>query len=1412
MLDCLPYKEIHGPNDSTAFMFIPTRRSHSLSTFILSLICSLLLCLVHTHSITVRYKDIHLCNHVFAPALTQAACPSCAQCPCFNSAPYTFTISEDAAIGMEVGTITATPRNSFDLTYSTSSPSSSLFVIDSTTGVLTVGGSLDFESQESHAVTVIATDNDYESSERVTINILNINDNPPQCSLSVVYISLPENQSTASFQLPDCTDADSPANPVFSYEISGSLVDFFNVDANGNITLMRPLDFEERSLYDISIRINDTDIPPGSLSAWIRVIVTVEPVNEFSPVFADDVIAFAISESATVGSVVGRVSAVDEDSGRDGEVTYSISSVQTDAFIVNALTGDIILVSTLDYEQTTSYTLNVTATDSSTSSRISSAALITINVLDSNDNSPVYAQPVHYIEVAENSAPGSLLTQHSCTDLDSGVNKELVYSISSGNDRGIFDIDTSSGNVTLASAINYDSSPDSDFFRLTIQCEEVAPPNRLSETLLLVGVTSFNSYTPQPTDTEFEATVSEDTAPGTVLTQVQATDRDRGLDGTLRYYINYEGQLSTCPDDVVLVDESSGIVYLISPLDYETGIRDIYCMVTIWDSGYIRRSSEVDLIISVTDVNDELPRCDPTISTVYIEENANVGDTVFSVACNDVDSNILQYSIVSTQSLPFQIEPDGNIVLQSPLDYETEPFYLFSVQVSDGMFATNTTIRVTVGNVNEYSPTFSQETYHCSLLENTPIGETISCDFNAVDNDSSMEGEVRYRLVSVSNLFQLSPEGHLVLAAPHVDLTAQSDYLLEIEAYDLGSPSLSSRTFINLTVLDVNDNAPSMPRLLFASIPENSSPSTTITTVMCTDVDEGLNGEVELSIVHVSRLAENGYLNVTELQLYNIDPANGELSVRGGLDFETARQYKLTILCRDQGTPSLSSVTSLFIEILPQNEYPPVVTLPSDTLLVPEATSIGTSLLTIQATDEDHGADGVVHFSLSPVSGHAPFEINRRSGVIVLSGPLDCDRTVQYELMVEVEDRGQPKRSTQASLTVNITTCHLGSVEPNSYAYALSVPENAPVGESVGTVSCSSTRMNVLTDINPVYQIISGGNGHFEIDSLSGEITVSDSPDYEIQTAHQLMIECYDPNHQHIADTFTAFINVLPINEFTPMFSESSFRVNVSEDALLGDFVLQLEAIDRDSGQDGELLFSIVGQDSSAFLIDQHTGRVYLAASLDREAVDELTFTASAQDLTTDVALRRSAGTTVTVSVTDINDNSPQCEHVVHHLIVSPRTTAPHTLVSDFACTDADTNQNSDLTYEFSDTSVPENLFEIDSRQLLLRNNLDSSGPPHYYLPVRVQDGGSPSLATNLLVIIEVQEPDIDESGVDLLSQVKEEGLKNTVWIRMEGLSIESVNFTHCTLILIYMFGGFEQSTRHFDYDCVYFLIAIVIH
>ena len=1319
------------------------------------------------------------------PQLSQSICPvSCPLCPCFDMDTQTISISEDVSIGSTLFTFVATDSQSLTLTYSIRNPPPNDFEINSMTGELTVARKLDFETRQRYDFRVTAENTDSRRGNiDVIVDITNADDNPTMCSESVVSFSVVEEQLSRPFRLPACTDDDMPSNPSFDYTIiTGNDSGLFLIN-EGNLSLSRPLDYEIQVLHEISINVAQLG---GFLGFNISVIIQVLPVNEFPPQFSSTAIHLIVLESAPIASSVGVISASDSDAGSDGVIIYSITSQSSDKFTINPNSGEIIVTRSLDYETIQSFSLTILARDSpspGSGTQQSATAQVQISIQDENDNRPYFTSYVRYAGVSEHSySVGDIaVADMECNDRDSGANQEVTYSIVKGNQEGKFRINSTSGEVTLTSNLNYEGN-NTQLYNLTIECQEVEPPQGIAQSSLLVGVESFNEFNPDP-GADYVATVSEDTPPGTSVLRVQGRDPDRGPAGELAYYINQD-DTQYCPNGLLYIDRFTGMVYLNSPLDYENGLTTIHCTIIVWDSEPPLKRAIADLFVTVTNANDAAPHCDPPMYKSTLSEDSSTGHEVVALSCSDADSPILSYSILDGELVPFYITSDGVLILNGSLDYETNSSYSILVQVSDGNFSFNASVFVEIKGVNEHSPYFSQAMYICSIDENEAVGTAV-CSVSATDEDGGLDGTLNYRIVPShsDDPFTIDRESGQIYLSKRVDYERDSSFTLLMESYDLGEPSLTSTISVTVHIVDLNDNHPSMRSFAFFSVSENAALGERVGVLDCIDADSARNAQVSLQLNSITKVDENGTETLISDALFTLDSATGVITVSGDLDYETNRLYRLSTLCRDSGTPSLATFSMVTVHINAENEFVPSFNQLAYSIDVSENTPIGSSILVVSATDDDGGVQGDIFFSIQASSNH-PFAINSQSGVITLSSKLDCLQSLTYVLPVVARDGGNPPLQSQVNVLLNVVGCRLGDLVPQRSVYVGSVEENSATGTSILTVSCNSSRASLGLSYLPKYRIFDGSDTSsnlFQIDEDSGQLSILTSPDFEAAASHLLYLQCFDENYPEVTVNITTYVFVLPVNEHGPAFSENPYTVSIEESRPLGSAVFAVSASDLDNGRDGEIAYSIGGDDAHYFFVNAHSGVVYLAQSLDRESQTELSFVVSAYDNPGDVSSQRSTSSTVNIQVTDSNDHWPQCNRTVYHLIVSPHTEIGSIILSGLGCSDIDVGLNGELEYVLGD-SESEETFALDRNkgELELISYLDTEVAISYHIPIIVRDLGTPSLSISVLVVIDVQEPplsdDVDASNSDQPTLLEFEGLKNAVTIILSDISIDLVS------------------------------------
>ena len=273
------------------------------------------------------------------------------------------------------------------------------------------------------------------------------------------------------FQTPQLTviDQDTGFNAVFMFTLSGPRSGLFSIHpSTGAITTNIILDLEDIGVYS-GLLITATDLDGLESNASLEILV--RDVNDHSPTFAESSINVTVSELVSPGFQLPIVvSAEDLDEGENGFVTYSFSGEGlSEEFEIDPISGAITVRSELDYETRQQYVLNITASDSGDQPRVTNL-ILTVDVIDENDNSPVFLNPEPTFNVTEYSSNGKFVGLVEATDLDSGFNSEIVYYIVAGDDDMTFAINSETGEIWTNGTIDREMQ---DLYTLIVEVRPI---------------------------------------------------------------------------------------------------------------------------------------------------------------------------------------------------------------------------------------------------------------------------------------------------------------------------------------------------------------------------------------------------------------------------------------------------------------------------------------------------------------------------------------------------------------------------------------------------------------------------------------------------------------------------------------------------------------------------------------------------------------------------------------------------------------------------------------------------------------------------------------------------------------------------------------------------------------------------
>ncbi len=356
--------------------------------------------------------------------------------------------------------------------------------------------------------------------------------------------------------------------------------------------------------------------------------ITITDVNDNSPQFPSDSIEISVKENLAPGSVIYGLRAVDTDSGANGRVTYALQSggAADTFFSIDARTGDIRLKSALDYESQKRHTFVVTATDGGAPGR-SSSVQVNIVVQDVNDKAPVFSQSTYTVDLDESTPVNTRFMQVTATDMDTGSNGLVTYSLQQGPSSHVFGIFANDGFVYNKVPLDREQT---EMYVLRVVAKDGGMPAKSSTAEIHINVLDANDNTPVFLEDSYHFYIEENLPSGSHIGTVRATDSDQRDSDQLRYSV-------IGASSAVAVDPRTGQLRTQRALDREE--REEYSFsVSVSDQGSPPHTATVNVRVTVLDVNDNSPvfdRRDGYVADVL--ENQPKGTVVAQVSARDAD-------------------------------------------------------------------------------------------------------------------------------------------------------------------------------------------------------------------------------------------------------------------------------------------------------------------------------------------------------------------------------------------------------------------------------------------------------------------------------------------------------------------------------------------------------------------------------------------------------------------------------------------------------------------------------------------------------------------------------------------------------------------------------------------------------
>ncbi|XP_047661040.1 protocadherin beta-15-like [Tachysurus fulvidraco] len=565
------------------------------------------------------------------------------------------------------------------------------------------------------------------------------------------------------------------------------------------------------------------------------VVVNIEDINDNDPHFSTEKIKLEIRESAAKGTSYFLGEAHDADLGQNAVQGYSLQN--NGHFSLHVRTNsdggkyaELVLDKELDREKEQEVTLFLTASDGGNPSR-SGTVVIHVTVLDANDNSPVFNQPLYKVNLPENSPVGTIVVKVNATDADEGANGEVTYEFSRLSEKAarLFSLNNVNGEIKIVGSIDYEEE---SYYEMRVQAKDGL--GSASDVKVVIDVTDVNDNSPEIIIKSLTNPFPENVIPGTEVGIINVQDDDSGQNRQVHCYIQENVPFKLNPS----IKNYYSIVTT-SEVDREL-IADFNLTITATDEGSPALTSSKMIHLSLSDVNDNSPVFEQQSYTAYVMENNEPGTSISSVTARDPDwrqNGTVLYSLVSSEinSLPvtsiLSINSDTGVI-QAVRSFDYEKFRNFKVQVvardnGSPPLSSNVTVSVLISDENDNSPQIlypapEGKSLMTEMVPKAALSGSLVSKVIAVDADSGQNAWLSYQIVKSTDpgLFTIGLHSGEIRAQRDITESDSMKQNLVISVKDNGQPPLSATCSVYLLI---SDNLAEVPELKDMTYEENNS-------------------------------------------------------------------------------------------------------------------------------------------------------------------------------------------------------------------------------------------------------------------------------------------------------------------------------------------------------------------------------------------------------------------------------------------------------------------------------------------------------------------------------------------------------------------------------------------------------------
>uniref|UniRef100_UPI0001A2CE4C protocadherin 2 alpha c precursor n=1 Tax=Danio rerio TaxID=7955 RepID=UPI0001A2CE4C len=567
---------------------------------------------------------------------------------------------------------------------------------------------------------------------------------------------------------------------------------------------------------------------------------------------------------------------------------------------------------------------------------------VDVEILDANDNSPLFPRDEYQLEISEGAQPGARFSIEGAQDSDDASNSVRHYRLTPNEHLALDSTkppaDGKQVELVLKKPFDRELLQSHQFL---ITATDGGSPPRSGTARINVRVLDTNDNVPVFDSSVYKVKLRENSPVGALVIKLNATDRDEGSNGEVYYSFS-----SYTPDKVrqmFSVDADSGEIRVKSNVDYEeTNSYEMYIQAA--DRGQGAVAVHCKVVVEVLDVNDNPPEIVLSSLSSPVREDARADTVVALISINDKDSGQnKQVSLdIIPPDLPFKIKSFRNhytIVTSALLDRETISSYNVTVTATDGgtpPLSSSMTVRVEVADINDNPPRFKQTSYTVYVSENNAPSAPL-CVIKATDPDAGENARITYTIltdnnhgVSVGSYISVKPATGEVYALRSFDFEKLREFHFQVKAQDNGVPPLSRVATVYIYIMDSNDHSPKFARAVVngshstETILRHSEAGVLVSRALAWDLDAGENAWLLYNLHHAP-----------ELDLFKIHEHTGEIRTTRRVIEDNSTVFSLTVHVRDHGSPARSASTTINVAVM---ELPPKVAPDPKRIIRPHGT------------------------------------------------------------------------------------------------------------------------------------------------------------------------------------------------------------------------------------------------------------------------------------------------------------------------------------------------------------------------------------------------------------------------------------------------------------------------------------------